>query len=99
MDFFDHRSGVTGHVNAVELILTGRRIEDTDADGLDDRWEEATLHTRSFGPADDPDHDGYNNAMEQAMGTLPLGGASPLRLDFSRWDFDRARLAFFPPRN
>ncbi|MFO1462130.1 MAG: proprotein convertase P-domain-containing protein, partial [Verrucomicrobiota bacterium] len=71
VDFFDHRSGVTGHVNAVELILTGRRIEDTDADGLDDRWEEATLHTRSFGPADDPDHDGWSNAAEQMAGTDP----------------------------
>ena len=72
VDFFDHRSGVTGHVNAVELIPDRQEDrEDTDADGLDDRWEEASSHTRSFGPADDPDHDGLEQCRRTDGGNGP----------------------------
>ncbi|MBL9174082.1 MAG: S8 family serine peptidase [Verrucomicrobiales bacterium] len=71
VDFLDHRSGISGRVDSVEVVLTGRAIEDADADGLDDRWEDAMLQSRSHGAGDDPDHDGWTNAAEQMAGTHP----------------------------
>lgn len=55
--------------------LTDDRV-DTDADGLSDRWELATLGTLGFGRKSDPDGDGSPNDEEAATGTDPRNPAS-----------------------
>lgn len=78
----------TGDVTSVSLILKGVPILDTDADGLDDNWETARLGSLAFGPKDDPDGDGFNNAREQAIGSHPndLNSPFPFALDASVWN-------------
>lgn len=49
---------------------------DTDADGLPDPWEMQYFGTLAYGPADDPDGDGYNNLQEYQAGTLPNNASS-----------------------
>jgi len=83
----DEEAGGTGSVTSVSLILTGVPMLDTDSDGLDDNWETARLGSLAFGPLDDPDRDGLNNAREQAIGSHPndLNSPFPLVLDASVW--------------
>jgi len=57
---------------AASLIVNGVPITDTDHDGLDDNWEMAHFGTLAYGPKDDPDYDGYNNAFEQVLGSNHL---------------------------
>jgi hypothetical protein len=45
-------------------------------------------------PRDDPDDDGYNNAMEQAMSTDPLLPNEPFRVDLMIWSTTLARLSW-----
>lgn len=80
---FRQTSPATGSVSSVQLILKGVVIRDTDADGLDDLWELASFESLGFGPADDPDNDGYNNAREQVLGTDPMIVANSFRLDYA----------------
>jgi len=52
--------------------------DDTDADGLPDAWELQYFGTLSYGPADDPDGDGFTNLQEYQAGTNPAdAGSSP----------------------
>lgn len=44
---------------------------DIDGDGLPDVWEMQEFGTLSYGPADDPDHDGMNNLEEYLADTHP----------------------------
>lgn len=83
----DEEAGGTGSVTSVSLIITGVPVLDTDSDGLDDNWEMARLGSLAFGPLDDPDRDGLNNAREQAIGSHPndLNSPFPLVLDASVW--------------
>jgi subtilisin family serine protease/subtilisin-like proprotein convertase family protein len=74
----DEAPGAVGTLSSVALELTGCPIMDTDADGLDDRWEMAYFGTLAYGPADDPDQDGWNNAAEQLIGTNPAKNDAPL---------------------
>jgi len=90
----DEGPTATGSVQAVSLILQGVEIVDSDHDGLDDRWEQAYFGSLRYGPADDPDGDGYNNAREQAMGTNPAEADEPLRLDLSMWNAQLARISW-----
>ncbi|MBN9691147.1 MAG: S8 family serine peptidase [Verrucomicrobia bacterium] len=62
----------TGNLLEATLILEGVPINDTDRDGLDDSWEQAWLATRSYGPTDDPDRDGYSVLRESLEGSHPL---------------------------
>jgi subtilisin-like proprotein convertase family protein len=89
----DEFPGATGSVQSVELIINGTAISDSDADGLDDNWEMTHLQTLGFGPKDDPDKDGYNNAREQVMKTAPLISV-PLTLDYSRWSSSIGRISW-----
>ncbi|MBA4148936.1 MAG: S8 family serine peptidase [Verrucomicrobia bacterium] len=73
-----------GSIEELELIISGIPITDSDADGLDDSWEMTQFGSLAFGPTDDPDKDGYNNAREQILGTNPLQPNAPLQIDLSR---------------
>ena len=55
------------------LVLPGRALAlDADVDGLDDAWEQGWFGSFStYDGYDDPDHDGLDNAGEQAAGTDP----------------------------
>src|SRR5207245_1216251 len=84
----------TGSILSASLIITGVPMTDADHDGLDDRWEQHYFQTLAFGPRDDPDQDGFNNAREQIMGTDPTKSNTPLQLDLSVWDEKLARLSW-----
>lgn len=77
-----------------ELLIQGVPIVDSDHDGLDDNWEMARLGTLGYGPADDPDDDGYSNAREQCLDTDPRVADPVWGADLSRWDERRVRVAF-----
>jgi len=47
-----------------------------------------------YGPQDDPDGDGFNNALEQIMRTDPLRANALFQLDFSPWNNRLARLTW-----
>ena len=71
LEIVDHQPGIAGRLQSAELILTGRTIRDSDADGLDDDWERDRLKTLAWGPRDDPDRDGWSNAAEALAGSHP----------------------------
>ncbi|MEK7676137.1 MAG: S8 family serine peptidase [Verrucomicrobiota bacterium] len=93
-DISDEYAGATGSVLEASLILRGVDIMDADQDGLDDAWEMQHFNSLSYGPLDDPDADGYQNAREQIMGADPLAADVPFQLDLSRWDERLARLSW-----
>lgn len=84
----------TGQVKRISLLISGVPIIDSDADGLDDRWELDHFQTLAFGPQDDPDQDGYNNAREQIIQSNPKANDVPFQLDLSLWDEKLARLSW-----
>ena len=90
----DEVSGATGVWTHAELVLQGISITDTNANGLDDTWEQTRLHTAHANPRADPDADGYNNAVEQALGTDPLAPNHPLALDLSPFNTRFLRLSW-----
>lgn len=94
--FSDEAAGNVGAVQSVSLMIDGVPIHDQDRDGLDDFWE--TNYFGSIfaqGPKDDPDHDGYSNAREQIMDTIPTRAENlPFDVDLSRWNQSRARLSW-----
>lgn len=90
----DEALGVTGLVGSVELHLCGVAIVDRDGDGLDDTWELRNFGHLRFGPRDDPDGDGWSNAVEQLMGTDPTVNDRPLQTDLSRQLPDRLQLSW-----
>jgi len=67
----DGDGGMSGMVTGVELIIRGVELLDSDADGLDDEWEQQWLGGLEQGARLDPDGDGYTNGQEQLMGTDP----------------------------
>jgi subtilisin family serine protease/subtilisin-like proprotein convertase family protein len=84
----------TGSVTYAELIIEGSRIKDADADGLDDDWEMKHFGDLHYGPKDDPDHDGFNNAREQAMGTDPATPNAEFKVDFAPFKTGYSRLSW-----
>lgn len=89
----DERAGSTGSVLSVTLIIRGTQITDADHDGLDDGWEIANLGGLTYGPKDDPDGDGFNNAREQVLGTNPLVANSVFAAELSWWELAGYKLA------
>jgi len=90
----DEWPGALGSITDAELVLHGTSITDTEGDGLDDGWELGWFGNLFAKPAEDADHDGYNNAREQAMGTNPLAEERPFVLDLSHGDASRVRLSW-----
>jgi subtilisin-like proprotein convertase family protein len=81
----DEFAGVTGSLLGVSLIIRGTPINDIDADGLDDTWEQAWFGTLAYGPKDDPDSDGFSNAREQLMATSPQASDIFSAPSLARW--------------
>ena len=90
----DEGVGGAGNVLSVSLIVQGVPITDTDHDGLDDNWEMAHFGTLAYGPKDDPDHDGYNNAFEQVLNSNPLAADVPFIVNASLYNTNFARLSW-----
>lgn len=90
----DEVSGATGQWTYAELELRGVPITDTNLNGLDDVWEQTRLHTAQGNPSGDPDADGYNNAVEQVLGTDPLASNHALILDLSPFNSQYLRLSW-----
>src|SRR4029079_17538123 len=93
LEIADEAPGFTGSIQLAELTLFGIPLIDSDADGLDDRWELAHFGSLNQGPKDDPDHDGYSNAREQARGTSP-NTSPPLLIDYSIFSSTQGRLSW-----
>ncbi len=87
-------SPATGAVTFVQLIAQGVAITDTDRDGLDDNWELQHFGNLDFGPRDDPDGDGFNNAREQLMGTDPRTPNTVFNLDIAEFKPGYSRLSW-----
>jgi hypothetical protein len=94
LEVSDESAGFTGNVLGAALTIFGVPIKDTDHDGLDDDWEMAKFGSLAYGPKDDPDKDGNNNAREQLMGTNPLLADVPFKLDLSTWNPGISRLSW-----
>lgn len=94
VEFSDQSAGASGNVLGVTLLIRGVPIPDEDGDGLDDFWEAPLFGSLAFGPTDDPDEDGYNNAFEQALGSDPLLPNEPAEVDLVKWDNKLARLSW-----
>ena len=92
----DDQEGATGEVEYVELIIKGTPIVDSDADGLDDGWENTHFGDLTKTATDDPDKDGYHNSREQVMGTNPAQVDAPFTLypDLSVWNGSLSRLSW-----
>jgi len=90
----DLRPGVTGKVKRVELTVYGALLQDADHDGLDDSWEKSRFGNLSAGPLEDPDMDGWNNMLEQILGTNPLDPPKRPKIDVGWWNEDFLRLSW-----
>lgn len=92
LEVSDESHQAIGAVRNATLEISGIPIKDTDADALDDDWEQQHFSNLLNGPADDPDADGYSNAREQILKTPPRVNDSVLEVDLSNWGNGYARL-------
>lgn len=92
----DDQEQAVGEVTYAELIIKGTPIVDTDADGLDDGWENTHFGNLDESSTGDPDQDGYQNSREQVMGTLPnqIDTQFSLVPDFSVWNGNLSRVSW-----
>jgi subtilisin family serine protease len=84
----------TGNLLEASLIVNGVPIADGDGDGLDDAWEQVALGTLEWGPADDPDGDGYSNLRESLEGSNPLVDERPEMPDVAFFNDDHVRVSW-----
>jgi subtilisin family serine protease len=94
VEISDQRPGVTGSLQALDLVVHGVPLTDLDRDGLDDDWEREHFGDLGAGPRQDPDGDGWNNAREQILETDPRRNETPLRVELMTWDEGFWRLAW-----
>lgn len=87
-------SPATGAVSYAQIIIQGVAITDTDHDGLDDKWEQTCFGSLNYGPKEDPDTDGFNNAREQVMGTNPSIANNPFGVELALWKQGYWRLSW-----
>ncbi|MGC8830871.1 MAG: S8 family serine peptidase [Verrucomicrobiia bacterium] len=102
--FFEQSSGIwklqvsdevtnsAGNILSATLILSGVQIADLNKNGIDDNYEQR-FNIVNANPKDDPDSDGWQNAIEQIFGTDPLT-ADPIFLDISQFNHTYARLSW-----
>ncbi len=90
----DEAAGGIGSVQSATLEILGVPIKDSDHDGLDDDWEIAHFGTLKYTARDDPDRDGYSNALEQILGTDPAANETKFALTFSLWNDSAVRLSW-----
>ncbi len=76
-------AGSVGTLEEAELLLDGVPVTDTDADGLDDAWERHWFGDLGWGPREDPDADGWNNAAEQLQGSPPTAANVPFAAELT----------------
>jgi subtilisin family serine protease/subtilisin-like proprotein convertase family protein len=87
--------GLGGTVQSVSLVLEGVAIQDSDRDGLEDSWELQHFGSLASRAQEDPDADGYSNAIEQILGTDPTSNNNlPFLVDLSPWDSNWDRLSW-----
>ena len=79
-EFADEVSSVQGEILGADLVVWGVDIEDSDADGLDDRWERRWFGNLDATAGDDADGDGSSQAREQVLGTDPTLADEPFRI-------------------
>lgn len=75
----------SGILNSLTLMIRGVEIQDNDADGLDDNWENTHFKSLEFSALDDNDHDGYRNGFEQAANLNPNQNDRPFKSDIAIW--------------
>lgn len=80
-----------------EMLRAAANAGDSDGDKLPDHWEYSTFGDLAATPSEDPDKDGYNNAMELAFGTkandpadfprviLGFTNSKQFKVSFDRW--------------
>jgi subtilisin-like proprotein convertase family protein/subtilisin family serine protease len=90
----DEAPGGAGTVHSATLEIIGVPIKDEDHDGLDDDWEMTHFNSLAFGPKDDPDLDGFSNAIEQVLGTVPTERAAVFQAGVSLWNDHTVRLSW-----
>lgn len=87
-------AGTTAHLSATVAGSIDLIIDDSDEDGLPDSWEIQLFGTLAYGPGDDPDGDGQDNATEHLAGTDPADGASRFAATIESWDASEFTLAW-----
>lgn len=92
--FSDEDLTAVGSILGTQLILRGVAIEDSDADGLDDRWEQRWFGDLRAEPRQDPDGDGSPNAREQTLGTDPTRAEPDFQLAVAPYDERLLRLSW-----
>ncbi|MGC8743456.1 MAG: S8 family serine peptidase [Verrucomicrobiia bacterium] len=86
----DESTNSNGNILSASLIISGVEIADTNRNGIEDNYEQR------FGISDpkaDPDRDGWQNAVEQILGTNPLV-SDPIEIDISKFNNNYARLSW-----
>jgi subtilisin family serine protease/subtilisin-like proprotein convertase family protein len=94
VEITDELLGSTGNVLSAGLLLRGVGIEDSDADGLDDRWEWKYFGSLAKRSDDDPDGDGDSNMLEQLLGANPAVSDRVYELSLCAWNSQVARLSW-----
>jgi hypothetical protein len=69
-------SSTNNYLELKQMFLAAARVTDTDKDGLADDWELLYFGNLAAKPADDPDHDGFDNRTEFVFGTNPVDARS-----------------------
>lgn len=88
----DEVTNTTGNILSATLIIHGVNISDTNRNGIDDAYEQR-FNIPGADPKADPDKDGWQNAIEQILGTDPLK-SEPLALDISQFSQTHQRLSW-----
>ncbi len=94
LEVVDEIEGSVGSLLGAELILHGTPIQDSDRDGLDDRWEQMWFAGLAQDGLGDPDGDGSWNAREHALVTDPTRRQTPFSLSVSLLQANAIRIAF-----
>jgi subtilisin family serine protease/subtilisin-like proprotein convertase family protein len=90
----DEKPNQSGSILEARLEIYGTAIEDTDHDGIEDKWEKEHFGELSYGAVDDPDCDGFSNMREYIIGLSPLAKNLPFEIDINKWNDHIVRLSW-----